>query len=102
MITLKQLEALYWCAKLKSFADAASRLHTSQSAISKRVSELERAVGEPLFDRSRRLPRLTARGDQLVEGAEQMLGLRDGLLNSARRAPAASGRKGSSSRATAP
>lgn len=89
MITLKQLEALYWCAKLKSFADAASRLHTSQSAISKRVSELERAVGEPLFDRSRRLPRLTARGDQLVEGAEQMLGLRDGLLNSARRAPAA-------------
>ena len=45
MITLKQLEALYWCAKLQSFASAANRLHTSQSAISKRISELERAIG---------------------------------------------------------
>lgn len=89
MITLKQLEALYWCAKLQSFGGAAIRLHTSQSAISKRVSELERAIGQPLFDRGRRTPRLTARGEQVLSGAEQMLGLRDGLLSGTARAPTA-------------
>lgn len=89
MITLKQLEALYWCATLQSFARAANRLHTSQSAISKRISELEHAVGEPLFDRSHRTPRLTARGEQMLEGAGRMLELRDGLLGAAGRAPPA-------------
>ena len=89
MITLKQLEALYWCAKLQSFASAAHRLHTSQSAISKRVAELEQVVGQPVFDRSRRTPKLTARGEDLLEGAEQMLGLRDSMLTSLGRAPAA-------------
>ena len=89
MITLKQLEAFYWCTKLQSFARAANRLHTSQSAISKRISELERAIGQPLFDRGRRAARLTARGTQLLAGAEQMLGLRDDLLASAGHAPAA-------------
>src|SRR5665213_3110424 len=89
MITLKQLDALYWCAKMQSFASAANRLHTSQSAISKRISELERAIGEPLFDRSRRTPRLTARGAQALEGAQRMLALRDGLLIATGRAPPA-------------
>src|SRR5664280_439363 len=89
MITLKQLEAFYWCTKLQSFARAANRLPTSQSAISKRISELERAIGQPLFDRGRRAARLTARGTQLLAGAEQMLGLRDDLLASAGHAPAA-------------
>ncbi|HEY4067964.1 MAG TPA: LysR family transcriptional regulator, partial [Burkholderiaceae bacterium] len=89
MITLKQLEALYWCAKLQSFASAAYRLHTSQSAVSKRIAELEQIVGEPVFDRSRRAPKLTARGEDLVEGAERMLGLRDSMLTSLGRAPAA-------------
>jgi DNA-binding transcriptional LysR family regulator len=89
MVTLKQLEALYWCAKLQSFASAAHRLHTSQSAISKRIAELEHVVGQPVFDRRRRTPRLTARGEDLFEGAEQMLGLRDRLLTSLGRAPVA-------------
>ncbi len=87
MLTLKQLEALYWCAKLQSFASAAHRLHTGQSTISKRISELERVVGQPLFERGRRRPRLTARGEHLMAGAEQMLGLRDALLAAAGHAP---------------
>jgi DNA-binding transcriptional LysR family regulator len=89
MVTLKQLEALYWCAKLQSFASAAHRLHTSQSAISKRIAELEQVVCQPVFDRRRRTPRLTARGEDLFEGAEQMLGLRDRMLTSLGRAPVA-------------
>jgi DNA-binding transcriptional LysR family regulator len=89
VITLKQLEALYWCARLQSFASAANRLHTSQSAISKRIGELEQVVGHPVFDRSRRTPKLTARGEDLLQGAERMLGLRDSMLSSLGRAPAA-------------
>jgi DNA-binding transcriptional LysR family regulator len=89
MITLKQLEALYWCARLQSFASAANRLHTSQSAISKRIGELEQVVGQPVFDRRRRTPKLTARGEDLLQGAERMLGLRDSMLSSLGRAPAA-------------
>jgi DNA-binding transcriptional LysR family regulator len=89
LITLKQLEALYWCAKLQSFASAAHRLHTSQSAVSKRIAELEDVLGEPVFDRSRRTPRLTARGEDLVEGAERMLSLRDAMLASLGHAPTA-------------
>ena len=40
-MTFKQLEALYWIARLGGFAQAANQLHTSQSAVSKRVHELE-------------------------------------------------------------
>lgn len=87
MITLKQLEALCWRAKLQSFASAANRLHTSPSAVSKRVSELERAIGEPLFDRGRRMPRLTARGERITAGAERLLALRDEVLATAGKAP---------------
>ena len=34
MMTFKQLEALYWIGQLGSFALAANKLHTSQSAVS--------------------------------------------------------------------
>jgi DNA-binding transcriptional LysR family regulator len=88
VITFKQLEALYWCSKLKSFANAASRLHTSQSAVSKRIAELEQVVGEPVIDRSTRGPKLTTRGQELFDGAEKMLLLRDTMLTSLGRAPA--------------
>ncbi len=44
-MTFKQLEAFYFSARLLSFSAAAQRLCTTQSAISKRVAELESAVG---------------------------------------------------------
>lgn len=73
--TLKQLESLLWVSKLGSFQAAALRLNTSQSAISKRVAELETIYGKPLFDRSRRTARLTADGSRLVGKAEALLAL---------------------------
>lgn len=39
-LTFKQLEALLFSARLRSFSAAALKLHTTQSAISKRVAEL--------------------------------------------------------------
>jgi DNA-binding transcriptional LysR family regulator len=80
MLSLKQLEAVYWVARLGTFGAAAERLFTTQSAISKRVNELEFFLQIPLFDRSRRSVQLTAKGRELLEGAEEMLQLRDRLL----------------------
>lgn len=80
MVTLKQLEAIYWVAKLGTFAAAADRLHTTQSAISKRISELEAFFVTSLFDRSRRVPRLTPQGRELLDSAEEMLKMRDRML----------------------
>lgn len=37
-MTLKQLEAFYWAARLGTFAIAAERLHVTQSTLSKRVA----------------------------------------------------------------
>lgn len=73
--TLKQLETIYWIANLGTFDRAALKLHTTQSAISKRIQELETAVGAELFDRSLRGARLTEKGQYIVGIAEEMLGL---------------------------
>lgn len=51
-MTLKQLEAFCWAATCANFAIAAERLHLSVSSLSKRISELEEALGVVLFDRS--------------------------------------------------
>ena len=45
-MTLKQLEAFYWAATCASFAVAAERLHLSVSSLSKRIAELEEALGQ--------------------------------------------------------
>lgn len=79
-ITLKQLEALYWSASLGTFAAAAERLAMTQSALSKRILELEQEVGAPLFDRGGGRPRLTEAGERLMAKAGQMLNLADEIM----------------------
>src|SRR5450830_693722 len=77
MMTFKQLEALYWIVQLGGFAPAAQKLHTSQSAVSKRVHELEQAFDTPLFDRSQRTARLTEKGEEMFLLARKLLRERD-------------------------
>ncbi|HVF64638.1 MAG TPA: LysR family transcriptional regulator [Casimicrobiaceae bacterium] len=72
---LKEIEAFYYAATMKSFARAAERLETSQPTISARVASLERGLNVKLFDRSHRTARLTARGREMLERAERMLTL---------------------------
>ena len=74
MFTFKQLEAVYWVVKTGGFAQAASKLHTTQSAISKRVHDLEELFDTPLFDRSQRNAHLTEKGITrlLVEAGQQI------------------------------
>jgi DNA-binding transcriptional LysR family regulator len=77
MITLRQLRALHWIAQLGTFERAADRLNTTQSAISKRVQELELSVGRPIFDRSQRGARLTEEGEHILALGKQMLELEE-------------------------
>ncbi|MFL7961975.1 MULTISPECIES: LysR family transcriptional regulator [unclassified Pseudomonas] len=77
VITLRQLTALHWIERLGTFERAAEHLHTTQSAISKRVQELESTTGLQLFDRTQRGARLTATGEELLVIAREMLSLAD-------------------------
>lgn len=77
MMTFKQLEAVYWVVRLGGFAQAANKLHTTQSAVSKRVQELETLFDTPLFDRSLRTARLTEKGEEMYSVARQLLEQRD-------------------------
>jgi DNA-binding transcriptional LysR family regulator len=74
-MTLQQLETFFWTVKLGSFAAAAERLYATQSAVSMRVRELERALGVELFDRTHRTARLTPKGRELMDYASRILDL---------------------------
>lgn len=80
MMTFKQLEALYWIGQLGSFALAAQKLHTSQSAVSKRVHELELAFDTELFDRTQRSARLTDKGEEMFMLAKGLLEQRNAAI----------------------
>ncbi|SQF98977.1 LysR family transcriptional regulator [Paucimonas lemoignei] len=81
MITLPQLLALHWIERLGTFERAAEQLNTTQSAISKRVQELETSTGLQLFDRSQRGARLTATGEDLLVIAREMLVLAERITS---------------------
>ena len=81
MITFKQLEAFYWIAELGTFARAASKLNTTQSAVSKRIGDLEMATGLELFDRTLRAAKLTPKGEHLLAVAQEILSLRERILD---------------------
>ncbi|WP_176046481.1 LysR family transcriptional regulator [Burkholderia sp. BCC1644] len=80
MLTFKQMEALYWIVQLGSFDAAATRLNTTQSAVSKRIQELERAFELTVFDRAHRSARLTDKGAELFDHAKELLEQRDRVV----------------------
>jgi len=81
MITLKQLEGFYWTAELGGLEQAAQRLNTTQSAISKRLQELEGILEMVLFDRSRRRAMITPQGVRLLALTREMLDVRDRIMD---------------------
>lgn len=65
---------LHWLTMLAqqgSFTAAAQRLGVSKAAMSQRISELERAAGVPLVQRTTRSVRLTEPGQRLVDELRQ-------------------------------
>lgn len=85
--TLKQIEAFHWVVQLGSFEAAANRLHTTQSAVSKRIAELESELACQLFDRSQRQARLTPQGTTMAVHAAGMLELQGRMLERVRGEP---------------
>ncbi|WGS51796.1 LysR family transcriptional regulator [Paraburkholderia sp. D15] len=81
MLAFKQMEALYWIVQLGSFDAAASRLNTTQSAVSKRIQELERAFDLTIFDRAHRSARLTDKGADFFGYAKELLERRDQIVD---------------------
>jgi DNA-binding transcriptional LysR family regulator len=75
-LELRELEAFFWVATLRSFSRAADRLHTSQPTISARVAALEAHLSVKLLDRGGRRVRLTSLGVEMLGFAERMLSLR--------------------------
>lgn len=65
---------------------AAQRLHVTQPTLSRQIAALERSLGVPLFDRSRRALSLTPAGEAFVTGARDLVRRADEVVATARRA----------------
>jgi DNA-binding transcriptional LysR family regulator len=70
---LRQLEYFVAVAEEANFTRAAERIHVAQPAVSAQIQRLERELGQPLLDRSRRTVRLTAAGDAALPYARAAL-----------------------------
>jgi DNA-binding transcriptional LysR family regulator len=71
---LRQLEYFVAVADQASFTRAAARLHVAQPGVSAQIRQLERELGQDLFDRSGRAVRLTAAGAAVLVYARAALG----------------------------
>ncbi|MGE8498954.1 MAG: LysR family transcriptional regulator [Pseudomonas sp.] len=72
-ITLMQIEAFYWTARLGGVHAASRHLHLTQPAISSRIREMESLLSVKLFDRSKQRMTLTADGHIALRHAELAL-----------------------------
>ena len=71
--SLRQLKAFATVARHLSFVRAADELHLTPPAVSLQVSQLEREVGLPLFERRGKSVSLTMPGEYLLVYARRML-----------------------------
>jgi DNA-binding transcriptional LysR family regulator len=69
----RQLEYFVAVAEEANFTRAAERIHVAQPAVSAQIQRLERELGQPLLDRSRRTVRLTAAGEAALPYARAAL-----------------------------
>lgn len=72
-ITLQQIEAFVWAARLGGVHAAARHLNLTQPAVSSRLRELESVLGIELFDRGNQRIELTHAGRHALIRAEQLL-----------------------------
>lgn len=70
---IRQLKYFMAVAEKLSFTEAAKSLYVAQSAVSQQISELERKLDIPLFDRNRRSVKLTPAGHVLYDHTKDLL-----------------------------
>jgi DNA-binding transcriptional LysR family regulator len=80
MVDFKNLETFVWVVTLRSFHGAASKLHTTQPAISQRIALLESELGVQLLRRDRHKVFPTPEGRAMLLYAEKLLGLRSQMI----------------------
>ena len=80
-LTIAQLEALFWVARLGSVRAAATRLNITQPALSLRIKELEVALGGGLLNRDSYRATLTTLGLEVAQQAERMLDIAEVISN---------------------
>ncbi|GGX59466.1 LysR family transcriptional regulator [Saccharospirillum salsuginis] len=73
MFKIDWLQSFVRVADTRSFSEAARRSGLTAMAISKHIARLESELGEPLFERSTRVVRLTEFGGLFLERAEHLL-----------------------------
>ena len=71
--SLQGLQALVEVADCGSFTQAAQQLCLTQSAVSRKIQQLESHFGVPLFVRSSRSIQLTVEGEQVLASARSIL-----------------------------
>lgn len=79
-VTLRHIRSFVAAGTLGNFTLAAKRLHLTQPGISRHVSELEKALGQPLFTRASRRVALTERGAELLRRLSAVLADLDATL----------------------
>ena len=78
---LNGIDALIALEQFGTISEAAIRLRLTQSAVSKRIQELQRAVGSTLIERDGRRVRLTVSGLDLLERARPLVADLRGLAS---------------------
>src|SRR5829696_3445092 len=82
-LDLGQVRAFVVTAEQLHFGRAAGRLYLTQQALSKRIRQLERSLGEPLFVRGTRGVELTGAGHRFLPHARQLLDAADAAAQAA-------------------
>lgn len=75
MVTIKQMETIYWLHRLGSFNAVSEKLNATQSTISKRIQEFESNFGSPIFERTHKGVFLTRLGLSLLPKITQIVDL---------------------------
>jgi len=82
-LDLRQLRAFAAVCDTGSVSSAARKAHLTQPALSRRISELESALGVMLFDRAGGRLRLTNEGESLLKHSREVLAGADSLVTHA-------------------
>jgi DNA-binding transcriptional LysR family regulator len=83
---LRYLRYFIAVAEDLSFSHAAERLHVDQSALSRRIQDLESELNIPLFTRTRHRVQLTAAGTAFLDEARRLMAVTAHAMETARRA----------------
>lgn len=75
------MDYVYEIYKERSFSKAAKKLYVSQPSLSATVKRIEKKVGYPLFDRSKKPLELTECGEQYIRTVEQIMAAKNDFAN---------------------